>query len=119
NLGDLPYHLGITSSFAFGSNFPPENPVFDGVGFSYHYIADFLAAGFVAVGATLLGGMFLVTVVLGTSLLALIHRWARDLTGDAIAARLAPLLVAFSGGLGWLLLFDQARLGENGIVSAF
>ncbi len=119
NLGDLPYHLGITSSFAFGANFPPENPVFDGVGFSYHYIADFLAAGFVAVGATLIGAMFLVTIVLGTSLLALVHRWARDLTGDPIAARLAPLLVAFSGGLGWLLLFDQARLGEEGLLAAF
>jgi hypothetical protein len=119
NLGDLPYHLGITASFAYGENFPPENPVFAGVGFSYHYISDFLAALFVGAGATLLGGMFLVTVVVGTSLLALVHRWTRDVTGDAVAARLAPLLLVFSGGFGWLGLIDQARLGENGIVAAF
>jgi hypothetical protein len=119
NLGDLPYHLQITASFAYGSNFPPENPVFAGAGFSYHYIADFLAAMFVASGASLLGGMFLVTVAVGLSLLALVHRWTRVVTGDAVAARLAPLLLVFSGGLGWVLLLDQARAGEAGIIAAF
>ena len=119
NLGDLPYHLQITASFAYGENFPPQNPVFAGVGFSYHYISDFLAAMFVAAGGTLAGGMFLVTMVIGVSLLALVHRWTHDITGDRIAARVAPLLLAFSGGLGWLGLIDQARTAENGLVSAF
>ncbi len=119
NLGDLPYHLGITASFAYGENFPPENPVFSGVGFSYHYISDFLAALFVGSGATLLGSMFVVTVVVGTSLLALVHRFTREITGDPIAARIAPLLVALSGGFGWLGLINEARLNEGGIVTAF
>ena len=119
NLGDLPYHLGITASFAYGSNFPPENPVFAGVGFSYHYISDFLAALFVGAGATLLGGMFLVTLVIGTSLLALVHRFTREITGDPIAARVAPLLLALSGGFGWLGLINEARVNEGGIVTAF
>ena len=119
NLGDLPYHLQITASFVYGENFPPENPMFAGAGFSYHYISDFLAAMFVAAGGTLLGGMFLVTVIVGISLLALVHRWTRDITGDAVAARLAPLIVAFSGGFGFLGLIDQARAGEAGILSAF
>ena len=56
---------------------------------------------------------FLVNLALGTSLLVLVHRWARDLTGNAVAARLAPLLLAFSGGLGWLTLIEQARKGER------
>ena len=119
NLGDLPYHLGITASFAYGENFPPQNPVFAGAGFSYHYISDFLAALFVVAGGTLAGGMFLVTIVIGLSLLALVHRWTQDITGDRVAARLAPLLLAFSGGFGWLGLIDQARTGEAGLLSAF
>jgi hypothetical protein len=119
NLGDLPYHLHITASFAYGGNFPPENPVFAGAGFSYHYIADFLAAMFVAAGSTLFGGMFLVTVVVGNALLALVHRWTREITGDAVAARIAPLLLVFSGGLGWVLLLEQARAGESGVLAAF
>ena len=119
NLGDLPYHVQISASFAYGQNFPPQNPVFAGSGFSYHYIADFLAASFVAAGATLIEGMLIVNLALGTSLLVLVHRWARELTGNAVAARLAPLLLALSGGLGWLTLIDQARAGERGLIEAF
>jgi hypothetical protein len=119
NLGDLPYHVQISASFAYGQNFPPQNPVFAGSGFSYHYIADFLAASFVAAGATLIEGMLIVNLALGTSLLVLVHRWARELTGNAVAARLAPLLLALSGGLGWLNLFDAARTRERGLIEAF
>ena len=119
NLGDLPYHVQISASFAYGGNFPPQNPVFAGSGFSYHYIADFLAAIYVAAGATLVQAMLILNVALGASLLVLVHRWTRTLTGSAVAARLAPLLLAFSGGLGWLLLFDQARTGQNGLIAAF
>lgn len=119
NLGDLPYHVQISASFAYGQNFPPENPVFAGSGFSYHYIADFLAAAFVASGATLIEAMLIVNLALGTSLLVLVHRWARELTGDAVAARLAPLLLGLSGGLGWLKLLDEARLREQGLIEAF
>ncbi len=119
NLGDLPYHVQISASFAYGENFPPQNPVFSGSGFSYHYAADFLAAIFVAAGLTLLQAMLLINVALLTSLLVLIHRWARDLTGNVVAARLAPLLLACSGGLGWLILLAQARSGEHGLIAAF
>lgn len=119
NLGDLPYHVQISASFAYGGNFPPENPVFSGSGFSYHYIADFLAAMYVAAGASLVQGMLILNVALGASLLVLVHRWTRTLTGSAVAARLAPLLLAFSGGLGWVILFDQARTGGQGLIGAF
>lgn len=119
NLGDLPYHVQISASFAYGENFPPQNPVFAGSGFSYHYAADFLAASFVATGVTLVQSMLIVNVALGASLLVLVHRWARELTGNAVAARLAPLLLTFSGGLGWLTLIDQARASGTGLVQTF
>lgn len=119
NLGDLPYHVQISASFAYGQNFPPENPVFAGSGFSYHYIADFLASMFAAAGVSVLQAMLIVNVALVASLLVLVHRWARDLTGNPVAARLAPLLLALSGGLGFLVLLEQARLRGGGILEAF
>ncbi|MEO8462234.1 MAG: hypothetical protein ABI555_03405, partial [Chloroflexota bacterium] len=119
NLGDLPYHAQISASFAYGQNFPPQNPFFAGSGFSYHYLADFLAASFVTSGLSLVQSMFLVTLVLLGSLLVLIHRWVRDITRNAVAARLSPLLVVCSGGLGWMMLIDQARVGERGVIAAF
>jgi hypothetical protein len=119
NLGDLPFHTAVTASFAYGANFPPQNPVASGVEFSYYYVVDFIAAVFVAAGTTLRDGMTLVTLILGACLLGIVHRWARDITGSRAVARLTPLLLVFSGGLGWFRLFEESRLNGNGLISAF
>ena len=119
NLGDLPFHTSVTASFAYGANFPPQNPVASGVPFSYYYTVDFIAAMFVVAGTTLRDGMMLVTLVGGGCLLALVHRWAGDITGSRAVARLTPLLLVFSGGFGWYRLFEESRLQEHGLIAAF
>ena len=116
NLGDLPFHIGIVSGFAYGQNYPPENPIFAGSGFSYPYIADVVTAQFVQLGATMREAFFVQNLILGLALVGLLQRFAAVLTGDRLASFIAPLIVLFSGGLGWLLLFDQARVGEQGLV---
>ena len=35
NYGDLPFHISVITRFAFGQNFPPEDPTFAGVRFTY------------------------------------------------------------------------------------
>src|SRR3990172_13320925 len=45
--GDISLHLGIISSFAFGNNFPPQNPILTGVKISYPFLVDFITAIFV------------------------------------------------------------------------
>src|SRR5262249_35469713 len=40
NLGDLPFHVQVISSFAHGDNFPPEDPTYAGVRFTYPFISD-------------------------------------------------------------------------------
>ena len=117
NLGDLPFHIGIVSGFAYGQNYPPENPIFAGSGFSYPYIADVVTAQFVQLGATMREAFFVQNLILGVALVGLLQRFAGVLTRDRLASFIAPLIVLFSGGLGWLLLIDQARVGEQGIVS--
>src|ERR1035437_743622 len=51
NLGDLPFHLGAIFGFTEGNNFPPQNPSWAGAKFSYPFIADFLTACLVKLGA--------------------------------------------------------------------
>jgi hypothetical protein len=117
NLGDLPFHMQISASFAYGQNFPPEDPIYAGTGFAYPYLADFVAAMLVGLGATMRQALLLQNVVLGCALIVLIHRFTRVLTRDRLAAFIAPILVIFSGGLGWLQLFEDSRRGEHGIVA--
>src|SRR5437016_10473827 len=52
NLGDLPLHLQVISGFAYGQNFPPEDPTYAGVRFTYPFLSDFLSAMLVQAGAT-------------------------------------------------------------------
>jgi hypothetical protein len=119
NLGDLPFHTAITASFAYGHNFPPQNPAASGIAFSYYYIVDFIAAMFVVAGTTLRDGMLVMTLIGGGCLMAVVHRWARDITGNPAVARLTPLLLVFSGGLGWYRLFQEAQHNGTGLIGAY
>jgi hypothetical protein len=116
NYGDLPFHLSVITSFADGGNFPPEDPTYMGVRFTYPFIVDFVAACFVRAGAGLREAMLLENFVLGMSFVGLLHRWGLELLRDRIAALLTPLLVVLSGGLGWVLLFVEARGRSGGIL---
>jgi hypothetical protein len=118
NLGDLPFHIQASASFAFDGNVPPEDPTYLGTTFSYPYMADFLSAMFMSAGASIRDALLVPNLVLGASLVGVLHRWTRDLTGDRLAAMLAPLLLLLSGGLGWLTLLQDAQRGGNGILGA-
>lgn len=117
NLGDLPFHMQITASFVHGQNFPPEDPIYAGTGFAYPYLSDFLAAMLVNLGASMRDALLVQNLTLAAALVIILHRFTRVLTADRLAAFIAPILVLFSGGLGWLMLLDDARKGEHGIVA--
>ena len=115
NFGDLPFHLSVITSFAFGNNFPPEDPTYAGVRFTYPFISDFVSAVFVRCGADLRQSMFIENFILGISFVGLIHRWALVMLRDKLAAIITPLLVLLNGGFGWTLLFDKAGINERGL----
>jgi hypothetical protein len=109
NLGDLPFHLAIISSFAYGQNLPPEHPELAGVRLTYPFLVDFIAAMIVRAGGSLRSALFLEGLVLGLCIVALLHRWALLLTHDRIAALVSPVLFLLNGGLGWTLLFGDVK----------
>jgi len=41
NFGDLPFHLSVITGFAYGNNFPPEDPTYAGVRFTYPFLSYF------------------------------------------------------------------------------
>ena len=104
NFGDLPFHLSVITSFAYGNNYPPEDPTYSGVRFTYPFLSDFVSAIFLRCGASLRQSMFIENYILAISLVGLIHRWALAMLKDRLAAVITPLLVLLNGGLGWVLL---------------
>jgi hypothetical protein len=115
NFGDLPFHLSVITSFVFGNNFPPEDPTYAGVRFTYPFISDFISAVFVRCGADLRESMFIENYLLGLAFVGLIYRWALVMLRDKLAALITPLIVLLNGGMGWTLLFSKAGTNEGGL----
>lgn len=113
NIGDLPFHIAITSGFAYGENFPPQHPEFAGVPLTYPFLMDFVTAMFVSAGATLRSAFFWPNYAIFLALTGLLHQWALKLTGDRGAALLTPVLIFLSGGFGWITLLREAARGEG------
>jgi hypothetical protein len=116
NFGDLPFHVGVITSFTEGRNLPPEHPELSGVRLTYPFLVDFLSAMLVRGGFDLRRSIFVPNLVLALVLVALLSIWTRRFTGDGLAALLAPFLVLLDGGLGfWLLLRDVDPL-QGGLI---
>ena len=107
NFGDLPFHLSVITSFAFGNNFPPQDPTYAGVRFTYPFVTDFVSAIFVRCGADLRQSMFIENFVVALSFVGVLHRWALEMLRDKLAAIITPILVLLNGGFGWVLLWNQ------------
>jgi hypothetical protein len=117
NFGDLPFHISVITGFAYGGNFPPQDPTFAGVRFTYPFLTDFVSAIFVRCGADLRQSLFIENFILGVSFVGLMHRWALEMLRDRLAAVITPLLVLLNGGLGWLLLWQQAKQYDQGLAA--
>ncbi len=118
NFGDLPFHLSVITGFAYGQNYPPEDPTFAGVRFTYPFLSDFIAAIFLRCGASLRSSLLLENLLLAIAFLGVLHRWGWEMLRDRLAALVTPLLVLLNGGFGWVLLLGVANKNENGLLGA-
>lgn len=115
NYGDLPFHLSVITRFAYGQNFPPEDPTFSGVRFTYPFITDFISAMFLRAGASLRNSMFIENYIIGVALVGVVHRFGQRLVRNRTAAILTPMLILLNGGLGWTMLFGDVHKSEGGV----
>jgi len=119
NLGDLPFHLGAIFSFTDGLNFPPENPSFAYAKFTYPFMVDLIAATFVSFGARVSDALLAQNVAMAFSLLVVLERFTFKLTGSRLAQKLAPVLLFFCGGVGFLWFFKDAWTAPKGFYDYF
>lgn len=115
NLGDLPYHLGAIFSFTDGNNFPPQNPSFADAKFTYPFIADFLTACLMKLGASVQSAMFLQNVSWAFSLLVILEWFVAKVTNNRLAGKIAPFILFFSGGLGYLWFLKDFWYGTQSL----
>ena len=114
---DWTVHLGDTTSFAYGDNFPPAHPRLAGAPLAYHYLTSITAASMVALGMDPIVALPLQSFLLSISLLLALFAFARRLSGNRTVAALATILFVFGGSLGWVLLFGGDRSPMELLVS--
>lgn len=109
---DWSFHASYATTFVYGHNLPPQNPLFAGTPFRYPFAPDFASALLIAGGwsipAALIWPGWAMTVLALSGLIL----WGRRLTGGVGAGVVAVTLTLLGGGLGfWFFLGDAARLG--------
>jgi hypothetical protein len=115
NYGDLPFHFSVITSFAYGENLPPQNPIFDGMKFTYPFLIDFLTAFFIRCGADWRSAFFVENVALALALVRLIEALTLKIFDNIVAARIAPVIFLFNGGLGFIDFFREFRAQSDGL----
>nr|WP_255668530.1 hypothetical protein [Methanocella sp. CWC-04] len=105
--GDAAYHSSIITSFSQGQNFPPEYPMMAGQPMHYTFFIDFFSGILDRLGLGLQWSMVIPGAILLSSLLSSIFFLGKRFTGRIGGGALSVILLALSGGLGFLALFDS------------
>ena len=113
--GDWTVHLGDTTSFAYGDNFPPTHPRLAGAPLAYHYLTSLTAAGMVAAGLDPIVALPIQSFIFSVVLVVGLYAFGLRVTGNRAMATLALVLFMLGGSLGWVLLFDP---GNGGLLHA-
>jgi hypothetical protein len=108
---DLPFHLSLISSFAYGANSYRSDmvtPFYFGERLSYPIIPDFFSAILVACGgAPLRVSVALPTMLLLLSLVILLHSLASFFSSRRFAPEFTVFCFFMASGIGWRYLFLQ------------
>ena len=109
---DWSFHASYTTTFAYGQNLPPQNPLFALTPFRYPFGPDFASALLLAGGWSIPAALIWPGWAMATLALSGLILWARRLTGALTAGLLAVTLTLLGGGLGfWFFFGDAARQG--------
>jgi hypothetical protein len=117
NYGDMPFHLSVITSFAYGENLPPQNPIFAGMKFTYPFLIDFLTAFFIRCGADWRSAFFVENLALALALVRLIEALTLKMFNNIVAARIAPMIFFFNGGLGFANFFREFGAQSGGLLN--
>jgi hypothetical protein len=115
---DWSFHASYTTTFVYGHNLPPQNPIFSGTPFRYTFAPDFASALLVAGGWSIPAALAWPSWAMTMLALSGLILWARRLTGGIGAGVIAVTLTLLGGGLGfWFFFGDAARIGFGNTIA--
>jgi len=116
NFGDLPLHLSYITSFSYGNNFPPENPLFAGTKLVYQFLPDFLSSILIVLGFSLRWSLIFPSLIFFITLFTSVYYLAKDRFGR-LAALFATPIFFMGWNLGYLFFFREVIRDKNVFLS--
>lgn len=107
--GDWAAHLTYVNSFAYGNNFPPQNPILAGSKLSYPFLADFFSAMLIKLGLNFITAMIVPSFILSLSSVVILFFFAKSLLKKTAQAILAVFIILFNGGFGFIQFFQDIK----------
>lgn len=104
---DWPVHIALISSFVYGNNFPPQNPLYSGPVLTYPFFSDFFSSILQVLGANLKFSLAAPGIIFGILSVLLIFYFGLLVTGKKNIALLGTFVGIFWGGLGFLYLIQD------------
>jgi hypothetical protein len=105
--GDAAFHAAMMNSFSQGYNFPPSYPMMAGQPLQYTFLIDFFSAALDRLGLGLEWSIVLPGWLLLSGLLSLLYFMGARFTGRRAGGALSAILLAMSGGLGFVWAFKD------------
>ena len=119
NISDLAWHIAQIGTFAFGNNFPPQDPTFSGIPLSYPFLTNLFSAIFIKAGAPLVPFLIVQSFLFICITVAGLAFYASAITRNSGATPwLAILLLMFNGGLGFVHLIVGHELDMPHLFNA-
>lgn len=116
---DWPIHISLISSFVFGNNFPPQNPLHAGGVTTYPFFIEFLSAILQSLGATLKNSLVAPGIIFTLTLIYLLYAFGRIFFDKCSVAILGIYVGLFWGGLGFIYFFRDLTQSSNFLQTLF
>lgn len=114
---DFASHIPLIRSFSFGSNFPPEYPLFPGEPIRYHFLF-FLLVGLLEKAGLRIDYALNIPSILGfAALLTVIYVFAKYIFSSRAVAILSVVFFLFNGSLSFLYFLQSHPINYHFIQS--
>lgn len=110
---DFSANIPLIRSFSFGSNFPPQYPLFPGQPIRYHFIFYMLAGFLEKIGIRIDYALNILSIIGFCGLLMMLYFLGKLLFKSKAVGVLSALLFLFNGSLSFLYFFHKYPLSRN------
>jgi hypothetical protein len=105
--------IPLERSFAYGSNFPPQYPIFAGPPIRYHFVFFLIVGMLERIGIPLDWGLNSLSIIGFFGLLVLIYLFAKNLFKSRFVGILSSILFLLNGSFSFLEFFKKNPLSNH------